>query len=226
MSAASFAFLDLNAGRFAQLVVNVLAVGGGFLAGFLGTGFVAWLLDRWLTGGKSPQGLKRACKTIGGVIVAVLIALMLFGHGSGWNLLGGGGPGDDNGASAPKGDGGDGKGGTPPAPAPAPPPPDVPPVPPPRTYTAPEDRVKVTLLGGEDVKEMRFYVLDDDPAPRALADVKAAVAAKRDAAMRPVGLEVRFDPKFTLPPSHPAVLQLTNWAHENKIPYTFPAPRS
>jgi hypothetical protein len=221
MTPAVFGLMALGAEQVAQFFVNVLAVAGGFLVGFLVTGFVVWLLDRWLTGGKSPPVLKQACRMIGGLLLAILVALIVFGSGSGWGLFGAG-TGDTKGQGTTDTTG-DGKGGTtsPSTPdvqqtstAPQPPVKDVPP---------PDQRVRVTVLGGAAVKEERFYLVDDDRLPKTFAEVTAAVKGKKSTSGKAVGLEVRFTADNTLPRDHPAILRLTTWASQNGVTVTFPA---
>ena len=209
---------DLNPARFAQFAVNLLAIGGGFLAGQAVTALAAWFFLRWLTRGKAPPSLKRAVRLAGGVAGAVLVAIIVFGHGQGWTLFGGGGPAAENGAPAT----GTGPGvppATPPATEPKPPPP------PPTVRELPPDaeRITVKLLGGDDVKDERFYVVADDPAAKTLAEAKAAVTARRTAAGKPVGIEVRFAPRNTLSRTHGAVTSFVDWAHARGLPVLFPA---
>lgn len=216
------AFIDIGVERFAQLVVNVLAVGGGFLIGQMLTAFVAWFLDRWLTGGKTPLGFKEAAKRIGGVTLAVLVALIVFGHGEGWTLFGGGGTGAQNEAE------GDKSGGTPATT------PDVPttrptpePITPPRVVPASTaNAVQITMLGGEDVQNQRFYQIDTDSTPKTLSEVKEVLLARKTESPQGLGVLIRFSPSNVLPRTHPAVLLLSQWAQDNGIAVTFPAENS
>lgn len=216
-----FGLVNLSAERVAQFVVNVLAVGGGFLAGFVLTGFVVWLLDRWLLAGKSPPQLKRAARVVGGLLLAVLVALIVFGSGSGWGLFGAG-TGDSKGQGMSD-QTGDGKGGTPAKAGPEAQQPAVEPSTPQRDLPPPEQRVRVTVLGGAEVKDERFYLVDDDRTPKTFAEVTAATTAKKTASGKAVGLEVRFSSDNTLPRDHPAVTRLARWAQEHGVTVSFPA---
>jgi hypothetical protein len=214
------AVLGFNPERASQLLVNCLAVGGGFLVGYWLTAFIAYLIDRWLTKNRAPHGLHRVARILGGLALAVLVALVVFGHGAGWTLFGGGGSGNGNSEGTTTGTNESGAKTQPTSPA------KVEPVPPPPTEAVPpEQRVRVTLLGGEDVKGERFYLIGDDRTPHTLAEVEAAVRAKKDATDKPVGLEILFSPSNTLPRNHPAVLRLTNWAQSSGITVTFPGSR-
>jgi hypothetical protein len=148
------------------------------------------------------------------VLVAILVAIIVFGHGHGWTLFGGGSPGDDNGgnpnpaatqptsAEVPKSE------------APAK---DLPP---------PGATAKVTLLGGDDVKGERFYLLDSDPAAKTFDEVTTALRAKKDTlAGKGLAVEIRFSESNTLSREHPAVYRLARWAAEHGVTVTFPAER-
>lgn len=212
-----FGFIGLDSTKAAQYLVNGLAVGGGFLAGYLLTWFGANLLDRWMTAGKTPRGVHMTARVLGGLLVAVLVALIVFGQGGdGFGL--GGGPGDGKGQGT-----GDQKGSGASTQTTQPISTDAKPAEPKTDAIPPEQRVQVTLLGGEDVKDERFYLLDDDRTPHTLAEVTAAVTAKKAASAKPVGVEVRFNANNTLPRNHPAVLRLTNWAQANGVTVSFPA---
>jgi len=87
------AIIGVDSERVTAMLVNGLAVLGGFLAGFVVFGVLAWFLDRWLTGGKAPVQLKKGCRVVGGIIVAVIVAYILFnsgGTGNGGDKNGGG----------------------------------------------------------------------------------------------------------------------------------------
>jgi hypothetical protein len=198
----------------AQAVVNVLAVGGAFLLGQVLVG-----VGMWCFAPNSPPGLKRGCRLLGGAGLAVLVAIIVFGHGQGWTLFGGGGTGDSKG-NGPTEQKGEGTGTTTAPTAPA-----TPSAPTPATAPEPATgpKVRVTVLGGADVKDERFYQLDADPAAKTFAELTAALAAKK-AAGHTVRAEVVFSAANTLPRDHPAVTRLTAWALANGVTVTFPAP--
>jgi hypothetical protein len=217
MPDAVFALFTFNPERVVQLVVNCFAVAGGFLAGYLLTWFVARLLDRWLTGNKSPEQLHRAARIIGGIALAILIAMFVFGSGGGGNGDGSGGtPGDDKTGTT-------GGGGTPTVPTSNDP--KSPLKTPTENPAPPEQRVRVTLLGGDDVREEKFYLVDDDAQPKAFGEVVAAVNAKKDATQKPVGVEIRFAARNAPAQDHAAVLRLARWAQANGVTVSFPADK-
>ena len=210
--------VGFNPERFAQLIVNILAIGGGFLIGQFLAGFAFWMVNRWLAAGKIPNGFREATKKIGGVVLAVLVAFIVFGHGDGWTLFGGGGTGSQNEAE------GEQSGGTP-ATAPNTPvtAPDPPPTPPdPVRIPDSADLVQITVLGGDDVRDARFYLIDEDKAPRTFAEVRAALLDRKAATDSGLGLLVQFGMTNVLPRTHPAVVMLTQWATDNGVAVTFP----
>jgi hypothetical protein len=209
---------DFNPAKFAQLVVNGLAVAGGFLLGWVLAAVAGLLLDRWLFRRRTPPVAHKMLRLVGGVAVAVLVALIVFGHGQGWTLFGGGLDGSANGTGPT----------TPTTPAETKSEADTlskaaPPKP--AADAAPAgERIRVTMLGGADVKDQRFYLVEDDPTPRTLAEVKAAVLRKKESTPKKLAVEIRFAAQNTLPQTHPAVLQLANWAGQTAgLTVTFPA---
>jgi hypothetical protein len=215
MAGPPFALFDFD---FAQFLVNCLAVGGGFLAGFVLAGVLTWWIDRTFLRKNTPEIMHRTARVLGGLAVAILVALLVFGRGGGGL---GGGKGDGLGSGTANNGTGTGTDAPDTTPKPGPTPPvaakDAPP---------PGDRVRVTILGGPDVKEQRFYLVGDDPTPRTLAEAKAAIQAKKDTATRPVAVEVRFTARNTLARDHPAVTLLTNWARDAGIAVVLPAEPS
>jgi hypothetical protein len=92
------------------------------------------------------------------------------------------------------------------------------------TGPTPEERIRITMLGGSDVKDQKFYLIEDEPTPRTLAEVKAAVQKRKDATTKTLGLEIRFTVQNTLPQEHPAVGLITKWAREIAgLSVSFPA---
>jgi len=216
MPAEVFAFIGFDTDRVVRFALNLLAVGGGFLVGHVLTGVIAWALDRWITGGKTPQGVHRVARMVGGAALALLVAMMLFGQGGYGDGTGpGGGSNPDD-----KGPGG----GTTTQPTDqrdVRPPPPVPQ----KDSTPPEQRVRVTMLGGSDVKDEKFYMIDDDRTPRAFADVTAAVNTKKTETKKPVGIEIRFTADNTLAEDHRAVQRVIAWARANDVAVTLPAAK-
>ena len=185
----TFAVLGFNPDRVAAMVVNALAVGGGFLAGFVLAGVAAHFLDKWLAAGRSPAGLHKALRYLGGICGAILVILLVF-------RAGGGGPGDGPGTTAATGVGsGPGAGPTTAVTAPTPDPTakDKPPEP-----ARTEEVVRVTVLSGADVVDGKFYLIDIATEKRTLDEVKRELAARKAVTLKALAVEVvlatRTDP--------------------------------
>lgn len=180
------AIFEFNSARFEQLVVNLLAVCGAFMAGWVLTGLVVWAVDKWVFGYKFRLGFYKAMKYVGGTAAAVLALFILFGHGSGWTLFGGGGDGDQNGTSDVQGDGGQGTSPTRPTDDQTPPEVRAP-------ILTPEaggrfERIRVTVLAGADVQEGRFYQVEEDRMPKTIGELESDLKARKQAARKPIGV--------------------------------------
>lgn len=91
--------LATKAGKY---VMYVLAVAGGFLLGNLFSWLVCRLTAKFLLKRTLPVQLERALRVLGGLLVAALVAFLLFRFGSGWGLGGtGSGEGEGSGGIAP-----------------------------------------------------------------------------------------------------------------------------
>jgi hypothetical protein len=155
------------------LVVKCLAVGGGFMVGFVLGGVIAYALDRWLLARKTPLVAKRLMRIVCGLVVAVLVALFIFGEGGGDGFGGGGGT---DGQGKGKTEANTPSTLTPPQPTPAPP-----------SSPGGEGEIRVTVLGGADVKNGRYYQIGTDPTPK-----------NRDDAIRELQVLKAKDPKLTV----------------------------
>ncbi|AWM37172.1 hypothetical protein GobsT_48940 [Gemmata obscuriglobus] len=199
--------------KLAEFVIKALAVGGGFLAGYVGGRLIAWALDRWVFAHKAPAQLKSLCGLLCGVLAAIVVALIVFGSG-GSGLFGGGGGGelkstgdDQNRQQQPTAPPKDDKKTEPPKIEPK-----VEPKP------TPGD-VRVSILSGADVSDAKFYVFDGDPTPRTLDELKKAVAERPKDKPAPV-LVFRFA-KDRLSTTHPEMKRLTAWVQEAGIQNRF-----
>ena len=199
----------LNTIRLAKLIEGALATIGAFLVGYILVAILGWWLDKYLLKRRSPDLLHRVCRLLGGLILALLVAMMLFGGGGGSGD--GTGDGTGTGKASPSSASSNSESADPKAATAV----VLPPV---------EVRIRVLVLGGTDVKDQKFYVVDDDATPLALADAKAAILKKKDATAKSIGLEIRFPVQNALPRDHPAVSQFVRWAGETAgLTVTFPA---
>src|SRR5262245_53888235 len=89
-----FGFLENAEEAFRELITNLLLVAGGFLVGYLLGGVLAWAVARYALRQKNgTEQFKAIGKPVGGIVLALIVALIVFtGRGKG------------------PGDGGDGKG--------------------------------------------------------------------------------------------------------------------
>jgi hypothetical protein len=86
-----------KAGRY---VIYALAVAGGFLVGNFVTLVLCRLIAKAMFKKRMPLQLERALRVIGGILVAALVAWLLFRFGAGWGL-GGSGTGEGEGSGGP-----------------------------------------------------------------------------------------------------------------------------
>jgi hypothetical protein len=201
-----FAFLGIDPDAIAQLFMNCLATAGGFLAGYLIGFFAAILFDKFITGGKSPQGLHKVIRMIFGVLLAVLVAFVVFGRGFG--------KGDGNGDGTTTSTGtGTGTSVTSTTPGTNP----LPPITEPPTN---EESIRVTVLSGADVKEERFYLFEKDRTPRNLDEIKAAVQKEKSKTTKKLAIEILLAPRTDR--NNSGVLDLENYARDNGMRVILP----
>jgi hypothetical protein len=80
----------------------VLAVAGGYLIGNVLTLILCRIVAKMTFKRRMYENLERALRVIGGVIVAILVAYLLFRFGTGWGLGGtGSGEGEGSGGQTP-----------------------------------------------------------------------------------------------------------------------------
>ena len=73
-----FAFLSDAKEAFSELVTGLLMIAGGFLVGYILGGVVAWAVGRYILKQKDTQVLKRLGRPVGGVILALIVALIVW----------------------------------------------------------------------------------------------------------------------------------------------------
>lgn len=181
--------------RLQALGMKCLTVAGGFVAGWVLGLLIAMGLNRWVFKRKMPEGLKQVLKVVLALVVAILVAAHIFGgDGSGT------GTGNTGKAADSAADQNTNKTGTPVT--------DVPkdekkPTPATISDTRPaEVTIRVTVLGGPDVVDERFYLIDDDRAAKTLADVKAELKARKAKEPRKVVVAILPSERYPLPLEH------------------------
>ncbi len=184
---------DFSKDNLSALVVGCLAVAGGFVGGMVLGMLAAKGFDRFLVRTESPKGLHKVLRYTGGLIVAILVALMVFhggGGGDGGPGAGGGPtPGDhpNNGGAQTTAPGPD----APIAPTPVPIPPKI----------QIDDAVIVTVYGGADVEAgtQKYFQVDRETLEGnrvmvELGGVKARVQAKLKTAKKSVVVVYEYAP--------------------------------
>ncbi len=168
---------DFSKNSIAALFTGCLAVAGGFLAGYLFGALLAFAFDKYVVRRASPHGLHKVIRYSVGLIVAIIVALLVF--------RGGTGGGDGNGGSGTGGTPGERTPDTESQPDTASP-----------QNTKPEQSkiqidevVSVKIFGGADVEAgtERFFQVDNDASDGKavmvdLGGVQARVQTRRKSA--------------------------------------------
>lgn len=206
--------------KLTALGMKCLTVAGGFVVGYVIGWAIAVAANKWvLKKEKTPDGLKQLLRVVCGIAVALLVAVsLMWGSGDG-----AGGDKDKSGTSDSTQDK---KTGPPPAETPK----DEKKSPTPATPIDPrptELTIRVTVLGGTDVRDDKFYLLDDDRTAKTIREVKDAVTAKRAKDTRKAVVAVlRSPPPNRVPLDHGAVSRLVSWVQdEAKLDVTFPVEK-
>ena len=211
-----FAFLENAQNAVVEFVRNCLLVAGAFLVGYILGGVIGWAVSKYALKRQSTEIYSRAGRLVGGVLLAFIVALLVFtGLGKRW------GPGGD-GAGTPSETGT--KDRTDPSSS------SDPRVAPPKVDQSPvEMTIRVTVLAGAAVRsEGKYYLVDDDPNPRSLAEAKESILARKAKSKGRTMLQVLFlsDPNLAPPRIDPKVTDVTRWATEEAgLDVTFPATR-
>jgi len=200
--------------RLAVLAIKCLAVGGGFLFGYLVGHLVARALNRWVFASKAPETLKKLCALISGVLFAVLVAIVVFGEGGGGLFGSGKGTGDGDAPPVAKDKDKD-KSKTDPPEQKEPPKKPQDKLKPPDPKPTPGD-LRVSILSGTDVRDGRFYQIEGDAAPKTFDEFRDAITARRKEAKAELTIVFRFQSE-PLSENHPAVRRAVSWVNEVKL---------
>ena len=211
--------------KLVALGMKCLTVAGGFVAGWVIGMFIGIGLNRWVFKKKLPEGAKKLFKIVSAIVVAILVAVSIFGGGSGGGSFSGDGADgkaagtatdlEKNKAGSPnvevkKVD--KNKKATPAAVA------DLRPT---------EVTIRVTVLGGPDVSNDRYYLIDEDRTAKTFQEVKDAVTARKKSESRKMVVAIlRSPPPNRAPLDGGSVTQFVRWAqNEAKLDITFPAEK-
>ena len=192
-----------------QFFLNCLVVVGGFVVGFVLTALAAWAFDKWITHRTSPSALHKLVRYMGGLIVAILVAMYVFTNGRGSGGNGGGGdpaatsPGTGNAVST--------------SPTTA--------TPPTRSTrpTQTSEPIRITILGATYREDGKYYLLDDEDKNQvSIEGVKQHIRKRKANAVTAQNVEIRLaPPKTTL--NNPVVTMLQKWAEsELRLGVLFP----
>jgi|SRR5579864_3439917 len=186
-------------------VVNILAVAGGAAIGYFAVWGIVWGGCR-ATIHKTPPKTAQKLLNVGGAIVGGLIVFALlfkgdgtgWGSGSGWNLFGGSGKGNsqtDSTRATTRTQ--------------------------PTTPTLQETNagnpvvLRIRVLGGKNVQEKRYYVVEQEPTAYTLRDLEPIIRDRMQAKSgRPAinSIEIVLDPNQDVDWGHEAVVKLEKFA--------------
>ncbi len=165
---------------------KLLMVAGGYAGGYLFTMLAGAGFDKMLVKRETPAGIHRLARKIGGILGAVLIAILVFRGALGFGNGGGAeGPGQGNAVNT--------------LPTGQPTyltPPAIPTQPKKKPTTLLVEPVKVLILAGDHVEKgtQNYYRIDDSPVAVDRTAVLAAVEAKQKASQKPVIVIYSFGP--------------------------------
>lgn len=198
--------------RLAVLGIKCLAVGGGFLFGYVIGLIVARALNRWVFASKAPEALKKLCGLISGVVFAILVAIVVFGEGGGGLFGSGQGTGDGTNPPVEKDKAKEKT---------DPPEQKEPPKKPPEKLKPPDPKptagdMRVAILSGSDVRDSKFYLIETDPEPRTFEQFKEAVRRRREERKDALVLVFRFSGE-PLGESNTELKRLKAWVQDEKL---------
>ena len=211
MGPSVFGFLSDVRAELVELGNNLLLVAGGYLVGFLVSAALMAALAKWVFHEKTPDTLNKFGRHLGGFVLALIVALVVF-----------------SGKGKPTGEGGEGKGSpnteTTPGKSSTP---NTQPSPkseqqisiPKVDRNLPAETIRVTILAGNAVpEEGRYYLLDDDQKEQAktLTQIKKLINERKSKIDGKVMIAIQFpsNPNFAPPLIDPKVTDLTRWATE------------
>lgn len=203
-----FAMIDLG-----LLVLKCLGVAGGASVGWIGGGAGTKILAKAALKKQSPPKLVFGSRVLAALAGGYLVALWVFGTGGGgWGFGGGpgsgGGPGTGPAGSTPsraaKQSDPAGQAGKP---------------------DAAGTTLHIELLGGQRVKNDRFYLVAGEIEPRTLEELRKLALDRQKAgpeqAVQKLEIVI-YDNSVAA--NHPAVKGLEDWAKRNDVAFTLRFP--
>jgi hypothetical protein len=203
MFSGSFIFAGVF-DNFERVAVGLCAIAGAFVLGYLLSGLLVACYYRLYLKKRSSPLVMRACRLIGGVLAALIVAALYFGEGG----FGGGGgqqsgpeggrePGkfidekeDPKKKTSPEKKEGD---------------------------VSPEERIRVTMLG-QDAPGDRYYLIDDDKSPKSLTELKDAILSRiRQRNGKPITELTIFTYRNTADRGNQIVKDVDQWAQQQGL---------
>lgn len=186
---------DFSQGNIAAFAIGCLTVVGGFLVGYVAGMLAGKAFDKLVVRRESPHGMHKVIRYTCALIVAIIVAMIVFRSGGG---------GNGNGGGAKPGENASGSGTEPTGVSTVGTPATKPDIAPAKIQIV--EAVKVRIYFGNDVEANteKFFQVNDDPAKTDLAGVKAAVQQRKLAAKGQVVIVYEFAPTASseLPPWH------------------------
>ncbi len=213
----SFPLLPLAQVDLGMLLLKLLAVAGGAVLGGALGGFFARVLTRFTIRKQPPQALVFSGRLGGFALAGLAVWLWAFGMGGSGLGFGSGGLGS----------GGEGYIGYTPVKNKDDKPND----------SKPDEKVtekpvpagprpaRVEMLGGGRVQQDRFYVLDEQPQPLTLAELRDILTAGKKQETDPLKVIEIVVFEDSVDKEHPAVRDLEAWAAANGLQVTISFPQ-
>lgn len=213
----TWAMIDLG-----MLILKLLAIAGAATTGGLGCGLLFRSIVRLSVHRSASRNFVVPVQLLGAVASALAVWAWVFGIGGGGLGYGGfglgAGTGQGPGTEPQRIQSTDSElqptSLSPPATTPVP-----------DTIPTPKGLLRIEMLGGRQVKEGRFYLLEGEEPARTLADLKEAIhqrQMKDPSAVK--GIEIVIY-ETSVAQDHPAVKDLEKWAHQNELTVTLVFPK-
>ena len=197
-----FAFLETGV-----YILKVVAVAGGALVGGITTRLTLYVVTRLLLEKALPRLVRWPLQLLGAAALGLGV-WWAFGSGGGFGL-GGGWLGPGGSAETPSAnrsalrDDTERK--------------DL-------SVPVEPETLRIVLLGGDRVRQERFYQIEDDPQPRTLTDLGEAICSRPPNSRPLKGIELVIFPD-SVARDHPAVRELEKWAKQQGLAVAFSFPK-
>lgn len=200
-----------------MLVLKIMAVAGGAAVGGFGSGLLVSGMAKATVHKTLPKPVLFLVRVVGAVVLGWIIYLLAFGSGGSGFGFGSGGSGTGTGgtqaASTNKQDKGsaqDQQGNKSQESPVIPPGPEV---------------LRIDMLGGSNVQNERFYVVDGVREPKNLTELRQYLLQQKEekgkTALKAIQISIY---RNSVNKDHPAVSSLQNWARANDLEVTLAFP--